>query len=201
MLKSGIYKIENIINGKFYIGSSYNLSHRKSTHFYDLRNNKHRNIHLQRSFNKWGEESFGFSILEECSIELLIEREQFYIDIFKPPYNILMIAGSGRGLKRPDQSIRIKELNKNRVVSKEAKERTSSTLKEIGHKPTKECTEKSMKVLRKPVLQYDLDGNFIREFISINEACRELNMASANLSRACRGILKTLKGYKWKYKI
>ena len=58
-----------------------------------------------------------------------------------------------------------------------------------------------MRILRKPVLQYDLNGNFIREFISINEACRELNMASTNLSRACRGVLRTLKGYKWKYKI
>ena len=201
MLRIGIYKIENLVNGKFYIGSSHNLSHRKSTHFYDLRNNKHRNIHLQRSFNKWGEKSFRFSILEECSIEFLIEKEQFYIDTFKPHYNILMIAGSGRGQKRPDQSIRIKELNKSRIVSDKTKNRTSNTLKEIGHKPTEECTEKSMRILRKPVLQYDLNGNFIREFISINEACRELNMSSTNLSRACRGVLRTLKGYKWKYKI
>lgn len=199
-MNSGIYEIRNIINNKTYIGSSKNLNHRRSTHFYDLRNNKHKNPHLQKSFNKHGENNFIFSILKECKLEDLISQEQYFLDILKPEYNILKIAGSSVGIKRPDQSIRIKEFNKNRTVSKQTKLRTSKTLKNIGHKPTKECTEKSMEVLRKGVIQYDLEGNFIKEFISLNQACRELQMSSGNLSKACKHENKSLKGFKWKYK-
>lgn len=200
-MKSGIYKIENLLNGKFYIGSAKDFLHRKSTHLYDLRNNKHRNIHLQRSFNKHGEDSFLFQLVEQCNEEILIEREQYYIDSLNPHFNILRLAGSSIGIKRPDQSIRILEFNKNRIVSDITKQRTSTTLKKLGHKPTKECTEKSMKVLSKPVLQFDLDDTFIKEWKSINDACRSLNIASSNLSKVCRGQGKTLKNFKWKYKI
>lgn len=199
-LKSGIYKITNIINDKFYIGSANNLSHRKSTHLYDLRNNKHRNIHLQRSYNKHGENSFIFSVVERCEVDELIEREQFYIDSLNPYFNISRVAGSTIGFKRPDQSIRILEFNKNRVVSDETKSRTSSTLRQIGHKPTAECTEKSMQVLRKGVVQYSLEGELIEEYESISNACRKHNLATGNLSKACKGIIKTLGGYKWQYK-
>lgn len=199
-MKSGIYKILNKVNDKFYIGSSNNLLHRKSTHFYDLRNNKHRNIHLQRSYNKYNEDDFEFSIIEECEVDDLIKREQYYIDNLNPHFNILKIAGSSLGIKRPDQSTRIQKFNKNRQITSETKLRTSNTLKKIGHKPTKECTEKSMLVLRKPVLQFDLEGNFLKEFISLQDACRKLGMASGNLSKACKDENKTLKGFKWKYK-
>ena len=198
-MNSGIYEIRNIINNKSYIGSSKNLNHRRSTHFYDLRNSKHKNPHLQRSFNKHGENNFIFSILEECRLEDLINREQYYLNTYRPEYNILKIAGSSTGIKRPDQSIRMKEFNKNRTISDKTKLRTSNTLKNIGHKPTKECTEKSMKVLRKRVIQYDLENNYIKEFESLSEACRELNMSSGNLSKACKQD-RSLKGFKWKYK-
>ena len=51
-MNSGVYKIENIKNGKFYIGSSINFIKRKSSHFRALIMNKHPNSHLQSSFNK-----------------------------------------------------------------------------------------------------------------------------------------------------
>lgn len=200
IMRPGIYKITNIQNEKFYIGSTNNLSHRKSIHLYDLRNNRHKNIHLQRSYNKWGYENFTFEVLEECTVENLINREQFYLDTLKPQYNILKIAGSSLGIKRPELSIKMIELNKNRVVSEETKKRTSDTLKQIGHKPTADCTEKSMQILRKKVLQYSIEGELLQEYVSMNEACRQNNIACSNLSRACQGIIKTLGGYKWNYK-
>ena len=44
----GIYKIINTENGKIYIGQSINISHRWNCHKYDLKNKRHKNLHLQR---------------------------------------------------------------------------------------------------------------------------------------------------------
>ena len=76
----GIYKIENLIDKKIYIGSSVNLGNREYKHFWMLNKNKHDNQHLQNSFNKFGENSFKFEILEECDEQSLIERENHYIN-------------------------------------------------------------------------------------------------------------------------
>jgi group I intron endonuclease len=64
---SGIYKIINVINNKFYVGSSVDLRKRKSKHFSELRHAKHNNKHLQRAWDKYGESSFIFVIIEELT--------------------------------------------------------------------------------------------------------------------------------------
>lgn len=61
----GIYKIINLVNNKFYIGSSVNLKRRRIAHFAALRHNRHRNAHLQAAWNKYGESSFVFAVVEE----------------------------------------------------------------------------------------------------------------------------------------
>lgn len=63
----GIYKIINVVNNKFYIGSAVNFSRRKARHFSELRNNKHNNRWLQASWNKHGEQAFIFVIVEEVA--------------------------------------------------------------------------------------------------------------------------------------
>ena len=94
---SGVYQIKNRINGKCYIGSSVNLRHRQREHVRKLQRGKHRNRHLQRAFDKYGIETFVFSILEYVSSKKLIESEQHYLDVLKPEYNICLIAGSTLG--------------------------------------------------------------------------------------------------------
>jgi group I intron endonuclease len=80
--KSGIYCIENIINGKKYIGSSSFLYDRLIHHVSELRKGIHNNKYLLNSFNKYGESNFIYYILEYVEIKLLKEREQFYVDMF-----------------------------------------------------------------------------------------------------------------------
>lgn len=65
----GIYKIINVINNKFYVGSAVDLKRRKTRHFSELRTGKHNNSKLQNSWNKHGEQSFVFVIVEELSPE------------------------------------------------------------------------------------------------------------------------------------
>lgn len=81
---SGIYKIVNKVNGKYYVGSSKNIFERKSRHLKSLRNGSHHSIHLQRAFNKYGENNFDFIIMETCEIDDTLLREQFFLDELKP---------------------------------------------------------------------------------------------------------------------
>ena len=52
----------------------------------------------------------------------------------------------------------------------------------------------------KTVLQYDLEGNFISEYSSCHEAALAVNGSEDSISACCRGINKTSKNFKWKYK-
>lgn len=88
MKNSGVYIVKNIITGDFYIGSSVNLSRRLNDHRNKLSKNKHHNILLQRSYNKYGVHSFSFSIVCHCDINLILYLEQQYILSMKPTYNI-----------------------------------------------------------------------------------------------------------------
>ena len=76
----GIYCILNKVNNKKYYGSSKDILNRFKRHKRDLRNGVHHNIHLQRSWNKHGEESFEFNIILECSEDELLLIEQEYLD-------------------------------------------------------------------------------------------------------------------------
>lgn len=79
-MKSGIYKITNSINNKFYIGSSKNIERRFYIHKSKLKNNDHANIILQRSYNKYGD-VFKYEIIEEnIKTEDLLIVEQKYLD-------------------------------------------------------------------------------------------------------------------------
>lgn len=99
-MNTGVYKIENIINRKFYIGStSWGFKKRWNTHLRFLRKNKHDNPHLQYSWNKHGEHNFKFEIIEVCDKSNCFIREQYYIDTLHPQYNILPNAGTVRGYK------------------------------------------------------------------------------------------------------
>lgn len=89
----GIYKIENMNNGKFYIGSSKRVEARWSNHKKDLKQQRHHSVYLQASYNKHGVDNFTFEIIELCEEDKLLEREQFYLDTLKPAYNTEKIAG------------------------------------------------------------------------------------------------------------
>lgn len=109
VLKSGIYCIANNVTNKIYIGSSVNLESRIKSHKNSLNKNKHHNNYLQNSWNKYGGASFEFRILERVENELLIKREQYWIDFYnsvdkKIGYNICPVAGNTLGVKLSEEA-------------------------------------------------------------------------------------------------
>jgi group I intron endonuclease len=97
-IKSGIYKIENIINKKCYIGRSIDIYGRWYRHKNNLTKNKHINYILQNSWNKYGEANFKFSILEECipDEDFQINREKYWRDIENDNFNIGLCERGGK---------------------------------------------------------------------------------------------------------
>ena len=82
-MKSGIYAIINTCNNKIYIGQSKSVKSRVSRHKTELKHNKHKNIYLQREFNKYGESCFEFKVIEFCAESEMTEKEKRYIMLHK----------------------------------------------------------------------------------------------------------------------
>lgn len=94
----GIYQIRNTITNEIYIGSAASsFTKRWSRHRKDLKLNQHGNPKLQNSYNKYGVDAFEYTILEVCSKEDCIIKEQYHMDTLNPTFNILKIAGSALG--------------------------------------------------------------------------------------------------------
>ena len=95
--------------------------------------------------------------------------------------------------------------------TKEAKEKIGKAFRgknspNYGRHPSKESREKMSKAqLSKknwhsvPVIQYDLNGNFIKKWDCMADIERELGIHYQNISNCCMGKQKTCHGYIWKY--
>jgi len=179
MKNIGIYTITNIINGKIYLGSTtQSFQLRWNCHLSLLRNNKHPNKHLQSSWNKYVESNFIFEILEQCELEFCLSQEQYWI-------NILNVCDLKYGYNKTSspQNFRLNTKQSEESIKKIKQAR--SLQKNCGHIK---------------ILQYSLDGLFIKEWNSIREACEEYNLASTNICKCMNGIYNKCGGYIWKYK-
>lgn len=205
-MTSGIYKIENKINNKYYIGSSKNIEHRFIMHKSALKHNRHKNILLQRAINKYGIDNFDFSILEIVKEYELILKEQYYIDMANKQflYNISLLAGRPMtGLKHSLESR--EKISKSRIGNKYAlgtthkkptdyRNKLSEKMK--GKQPTQATIAASI-VNRKPVVQMDMHNNIIKYFSSMIDA--ELETGAHHIGQVCNGNRKSSGGFKWKY--
>jgi len=100
MFNTGIYRIRNIVNNDCYIGSAaYTFNKRWNTHIHQLKNKKHHSTILQKAWNKYGENSFKFEIIECCEPTECLIKEQYYLDTIRPKYNINPTADSPLGRK------------------------------------------------------------------------------------------------------
>jgi group I intron endonuclease len=113
-------------------------------HKSELRNNRHKNRHLQAAWNKYGEKVFKFQRLEYCSVERLNEREQHFLDIYIAKgvcYNIAPEVGTTRGLHHSEEAKqKLREFNTGRHHTIETRQRMR--IAKVGTKQSKESIEK-----------------------------------------------------------
>jgi group I intron endonuclease len=108
-MKSGIYQINNVETGAFYVGQSVDVQSRLERHAKKLRSGKHVNKHLQASWNKHGEDAFTFEVLELCPERDLNDREQYWLgDMWRDEYSLCYNKTEGGGSGRKSASTRAK---------------------------------------------------------------------------------------------
>lgn len=169
----GIYKI--MINDKEYIGSSCNIGYRLKHHLWSLECLKHHNRTMQNLYNKYGKEEIYFTIVEECSDDILIEREAHYISTLNPYINHIL---------NPQTLVR-DDIYKKRLS--ESKKRAYAN----GLKPHN----------LKTVHKYSLEtGEYIESFASLTEAARSIYAKSiSGIKAVCDGKTTSAGGFLWSF--
>lgn len=175
-MKTGIYKITNQINGKFYVGSSKDLSRRKKDHFRLLKKGTNHSILLQRAVNKYGIDNFIFEVIVECSEELLFTIEQKLVDDLKPEYNIAI----------QDVSVPIGLPYKDKSLYKEYAEDRLKNNSNFGWKS-------------RIIIKMNDKGDELKEYSSLKSYAEEHNCAIGSVGKALKKGTKC-KGFYLKYK-
>lgn len=114
-MASGVYLIENTINGRKYVGSAINIRSRWQGHRRSLERGRHHSKFMQRCWNKHGADAFSFKVLVECCVENLTSVEQDFIDDLAPEYNSAPFAGSQLGYRHSAESRRKMSENSARI--------------------------------------------------------------------------------------
>lgn len=211
----GIYKFTSKITGQSYIGQSIKIEHRYKEHLNNIKNFQE-NSKWYQALREQGIENFEFSILEECQPEELNEREIYWIqyyDSYNNGYNStpggqtkycnpqLIYEAWDEGLAPLEiaQKLNIgttcvynnligyKNYNKH-----EAKVRGG----QLANKKRKNNLSLIKQKLNN-VYQYDLEGNFIKEWSSCKAIQRELGYDPSYIGKCINGKRLSAYGYQW----
>jgi len=188
--KSGIYSWKNLINKKQYIGSAIDLS--EMLYFYysakamenKLKNSK---SSIYNAILKYGHSNFSLTILEYCSPEQCIQREDFYLSSLPHEYNILEKAGSTLGSTRNNTG------ENNPMYGKKHTEESKTKISDamVGNTNNKNPpTSQKIEVL-------DKDNNKTTTYESIRAAARALNINKSVIDKYFSNNQQ--KPYKGKY--
>lgn len=169
-----IYKIQNKINGKIYIGQTVGtLEHRMSQH---KANGKKISV-IGNAIHKYGWDNFDVEVIDEAeTIEELNRKEIYWIGYYKSlsPNGYNLELGGRNALHEEETRKKISEANKGRHLA-----------------------EKSPRARK--VYMFSLNGDFIAEYGSVREASRENNISNSQIASVCRGEHFIAKGYRWSY--
>lgn len=169
-----------------YVGSARNLSRRFSKYYsitFLEKEIKKNNSIIYKALLKHGYSSFQLDILEYCNAFDLIKREQYYLDLIKPEYNILKVARSSVGFKHSEASIKlIRKSNSNRKPIKHT-EATIEIIRSanLGRVHTKASRLKMAAAKAQPVIVTNNQTGVSTEFSSMKEAAKSLDVALSHV--------------------
>lgn len=207
----GIYKIQNLINGKIYIGQSVHVKTRFNQHKAEARNGNNRPLY--NAIRKYSIENFSFEIIEECSQESLDEREIYwiqYFNSFKNGYNLT--PGGNSPIKADidfiyslwDEGKSFGEIVEITSLSKTC---ISNYLHDYeNYTPHESNRRGGIIVLQKinhnnegnKICQYTFKGEFIKEWSSQKHIERELKIDADLIGRVLNGRQIQAGGFQWK---
>lgn len=221
----GIYLIKNTKTNHCYVGQARHISKRIYRHLRSTNkiSEADYNYPLHRAIRKYGIDAFELEVLEKCPVDLLNEREQYWVSKFDSRLTGYNQTDGGY------QSIRFIKLTKadvnsikqllaeNKLTNAEIAARfklSEDTIHRINVGTMWYDSDISYPIRNKPISrvyhyngtcieQYDLNNNLITKFISMSEAAKSLGKGDSNsiaghISRCCNGIRKSAYGYKWK---
>lgn len=187
----GIYKIENLINGKVYIGQSSDIykrwyNHKRTSHTPTLEGY---NYPLYKAFRKYGIENFNFEIIEKCSEEELNEKEMYYIEIYRSftgfkdgnGYNQTLGGEGTRGRKVSEEELKAMS---ERMKGRFAKGFNPKAIKVI-------CEDKIFDTILECAKYYNVSKNAMCDWIS-----GRVSMPEEWYNKGLRAINKSMEDYK-----
>lgn len=219
----GIYKIENSLNNKIYIGQSTNVFKRWGSHISDSfnENSKDYDMVIHKAFRKYKLNNFIFSIIEECKQEDLNEREIYWIDFYNSYSNGYNASKGGDNYEHLGEAVELYDFDGNFIkeypsILKTAEELNVSyqTVCQVIYGQRKSCRNFQLKLKKdskkigrytsnqggkKVTYKLDNDYNIVGKYESVNEAARLNNIDSSSIAKCCNGKLKHCGGFGWCY--
>lgn len=215
----GIYKIENLINHKVYIGQSTNIYDRWNAHrLYGRANDKYihepwYNYPLYCAMRKYGLENFEFSIIECTSMQQLDERERYWIeyyDSYNNGYNATTGGGGNCRITEEQKNLIIDMWNKSYLMEEISsklnidKHTVISFLKQYEPSYSIEEARRRGSIAsgaahRKKIDCYDLYNNYLRTYDSIRAAVAHLNIKERRIIECCKHKVPYYLGYRFAY--
>jgi group I intron endonuclease len=188
-----IYKITSP-SGKLYVGKTYNLKQRIACHKCSTK--KGSSVILHNSIRKYGWDAHKLEVIEEVPDEQLDEREMFWIAelktyCYKNPMGLNMTLGGDGQRSTWMHKTERREWYRNRYsgvgnpfygkthseeVRKFISKSSSNWNKLHGVRVPDWGAEKGWQKVRRPVVCYDTEGNFVGEYISIVETAKKLGI-------------------------
>lgn len=206
-----IYRITNQVTKKQYVGQTIDLD----TRWHHHRTKKNSNCrYLKFAFNKYGMDNFVFELICVCFDDDMDAYEEKYIEMYKTlvpnGYNLRKGGNSGRHHEETKRKISMALKGKRYydINPRLGKHHTDECKKQISESHKKRyATEEGKQTIRETTIKYknrsviqcDVHGNVIEEFVSLKQVAMKLGVSLASVSMVCSGKRKTLKGLFFKY--
>lgn len=194
----GIYRISNRINNKHYIGQSLNIENRWKEH---INNISIKDNSIYRALRKYGIDNFEFKIIEECTEDMLNERERYWIEYYDSYNNGYNMTKGGESSKKLDYDFLVSQYLLCGTTQKTAKKcgchihTVSNALKAYNITPNTNSLG-----INRPIKQIDPETlETVTTYNSIADAAKAMGVNNnAAISKVLAGQMNAAYGYIWK---